>query len=69
MNGTTARERVYNLLRSRRWTAGYDITSPQVGGSEGLRRLRELRSQGWEIKSRRMEHGNSHEYRLVGKAA
>lgn len=68
MNGTTARERVYNILKARRWTPGYELTTPEVGGSEGLRRMRELRSQGWEIQSRRMEDSNAYEYRLVGRA-
>lgn len=66
MNGSTARERVYNALRSRRWTPGFALTTPEVGGSEGLRRLRELRAEGFEIKSRRMNDSNAFEYRLIG---
>lgn len=69
MKGATARERVYNVLRSRRWTPGFDITSPDVGGSEGLRRLRELRAQGYDIKTRKIEGSNAFEYRLVGRSA
>lgn len=69
MKGTTARERVYNALRSRRWTPGFDLTSPEVGGSEGLRRVRELRAQGFEIKTRRIEGSNAFEYRLAGRSA
>lgn len=69
MKGTTARQRVYNALKSRRWTPGYELTTPEVGGSEGLRRLRELRAEGFEIKTRRMENSNAFEYRLVGRSA
>lgn len=35
------------------WVDGSTITSPTVGGSEGLRRLRELReADGWPIERR-----------------
>lgn len=69
MKSTTARERVYDVLRSRRWTPGFALTEPEVGGSEGLRRLRELRAQGFEIKRRKIEGSNAFEYRLVGRSA
>lgn len=61
----TRKEAVFNMLRSRRWTPGYELTQPNVGGTEGLRRLRELRSEGFEIKSRPMVGSNAYEYRLV----
>lgn len=69
MISSTARERVYNILKSRRWTPGYELTAPGVGGSEGLRRLRELRADGFEIKSRKIENSNAFEYRLIGNVA
>lgn len=67
MTHSTTRERVYNILKTRRWTPGYELTKPGTGGSEGLRRLRELRAQGYDIKSRRIEGSNAFEYRLVGR--
>lgn len=68
-NGTTARERVYNALKSRHWTPGFELTKPEVGGSEGLRRLRELRAQGFDIKRRKITGSNAFEYRLAGRTA
>jgi hypothetical protein len=58
---TTSQERVRLLLESARddtkrypdgWVDGPSITTPAVGGSEGLRRLRELREDGVEIEVR-----------------
>lgn len=63
---TTARERVLAILKSRRWTPGFTLTTPAAGGSEGLRRLRELRAQGYDIKRRKIEGSTAYEYRLVG---
>lgn len=34
------------------WVDGHVLCRPQVGGSEGLRRLRELRADGIEIEQR-----------------
>lgn len=61
----TRKERVFSLMRSLRWTPGYRITDPDVGGSEGLRRLRELRDEGYEFKMRKMTNSDAYEYRLV----
>lgn len=55
----TAKQATYEALKSRRWTPGNDIEA--FGGD--LRRLRELRAEGMEIKTRRTEDG--YEYRLV----
>jgi hypothetical protein len=63
----TKKQAVYNVLKSRRWTPGWELTAPDVGGSEGLRRLRELRADGFEIRSRRIEGSTAFEYRLVGR--
>lgn len=63
----TRKQRVYAALKSRRWTPGFELTTPEVGGSEGLRRLRELRADGYDIKVRRSTDGDYFEYRLVGK--
>lgn len=55
----TNKESVFQLLRPRHWISGADIEA-----AGGLRRLRELRAEGYEIKSRRTASG-PHEYRLV----
>lgn len=34
------------------WVNGNDLIVPEVGGTEGLRRLRELVKDGWAIKKR-----------------
>ena len=47
------------------WTAGHVLCSPNVGGSEGLRRLRELRDDGWEIEMRKVPKLQTRDYRLV----
>jgi hypothetical protein len=41
------KERVYDVLKSRKWTPGYELIGPKTGGSDGLRRLRELRAEGY----------------------
>lgn len=58
----TFKEAVHAILRSRRWTPATDIQA--VGGADGLRRLRELRADGYGIKSRTATQGGF-EYRLV----
>lgn len=45
------------------WVAGPTLCSAQVGGMEGLRRLRELRDEGWPIEARVTDTGSV--YRLV----
>jgi len=48
----TARARVLAALVTRlgKWVPAADLTHPDVGGSEGLRRLRELRAAGCQIE-------------------
>lgn len=50
----TRRELVHRLLKSRagEWINAPEIASPEVGGSEGLRRLRELRADGIPVEMR-----------------
>lgn len=52
------------------WVDGYAIASPDVGGSEGLRRLRELRrDDGWPIEERpHPTSATSWQYRLLVEA-
>lgn len=62
----TQKESVYNILKSRRWIPAGDINN--VAGSEsGVRRARELRQDGYEIKTRRSD--GETEYRLVGRTS
>ena len=59
---------VLSVLRQARggWVPGHVLCTPEVGGSEGLRRLRELRDQGWPIDSREPPSGEgTDEYRLI----
>ncbi len=66
----TRKAKVLALLRAANgdWVDGHDIASPGVGGSEGLRRLRELRADnGWPIERRpHPQHDTSWQYRLTG---
>lgn len=60
----TTKESVEKLLRPRRWVSTYEVEA--LGGQSALRRLRELRQQGFEIKKRKGD-GNQYEYRLVAR--
>jgi hypothetical protein len=61
---TTYKQRVLALLKPRRWTSSFDIQG--VGGLDGLRRVRELRADGYEIKRRPdATDPGQYEYRLV----
>jgi hypothetical protein len=60
----TSKEITYKALKPRKWIAGYDLEAQ--GGS--LRRLRELREDGYEIKSRRIPGEQAFEYRMVGRS-
>lgn len=59
----TRKELVLKLLQSREWTSTMEIN--EVGGSEGTKRVRELRAQGYPILTRPREKGSQWEYRLV----
>jgi hypothetical protein len=48
------------------WVPGHYLTSPAIGGSEGLRRLRELRADGYNVQGpRRFTKGATRYYRIV----
>ena len=50
----TKRERaVFNILLDGQWHPGHELTQPHTGGSEGLRRLRELRAKGHTIEMKK----------------
>lgn len=57
----------YLVDRMFEWVPGYELTAPEVGGSEGLKRMRYLRkTQGFDIEGRKMKDSTAWEYRLVG---
>jgi hypothetical protein len=65
----TQKEKAYNLLKSRKWTPMTKVIEV-TGSLHGDRRVRELRADGYEIKTRKGNAANraDTEYRLVGKA-
>jgi hypothetical protein len=48
------------------WVGGPSLCNQAVGGSEGLRRLRELRALGYAIDKKKLPKQNYYSYRLVG---
>ena len=64
------REQVLKALQDANgaWVDGPDLANAEVGGSEGLKRLRELREQdGWDIRKRKHPDPNRdiYQYRLA----
>jgi hypothetical protein len=55
---------VLRVLLDGQWHATTELLGPKVGGSEGMRRLRELRERGWAIQKRRREGSAQWEYRI-----
>lgn len=62
----TRRERVLAVLTAAGggWVTGAALCAPDVGGSEGLRRVRELRSAGVNVETRPARSGTGWDYRL-----
>lgn len=58
------RTRVFTLLADGLWHSTSTIESPDTGGSQGTRRLRELRAQGIVIEKRKKVGSDEYEYRL-----
>ena len=61
----TNRERVTALMGDGHWHSSNEICQPDIGGREGLRRLRELRKQGYTVEKRRVKDGGTFEYRTT----
>jgi hypothetical protein len=78
----TRRELVHNALKAARrgkltingeavktpagWVPGYLLTHPAIGGTEGLRRLRELRKDGLNVEMKAIGDGSSaYQYRVA----
>ena len=60
----TNREKVFGLMSDGQWHTSIEIC--KVGGSQGLRRLRELRAEGRVISKRRVRSGSGlFEYRIT----
>ena len=63
------RLRVYVLLQDGLWHKTAEINSAECGGTEGTRRLRELRAKaaqmGGRIEKRKAAQGTQFEYRWV----
>lgn len=55
---------VYAILRDGLWHATSEFLGPKVGGSEGMRRLRELKMKGFRIERRKIKGSSQWEYRL-----
>lgn len=60
----TKKEQVLQLLKSQEWSTTMEINA--VGGSEGTRRLREIR-QIFPCEKRKAAIGTQYEYRLLTK--
>jgi len=60
----TRRWQVLVYLRARlgSWVPSHEMCTAEIGGSEGLRRLRELRTAGWPIETKVLDGGPA--YRL-----
>lgn len=64
----TARQRaVMKVLWDLEWHEGHELTAPSVGGSEGLRRLREVRAMGAPIEMRTVKGLTTRQYRLTSR--
>lgn len=66
------KEQILNLLKSQKgeWVDGTLLATEEVGGSEGLRRLRELRADGFIIQQRKHPDPdrNIWQYRLADQS-
>lgn len=63
----TRKEKVLKVLEanSGTWIDGHVLCHPEIGGSEGLRRLRELRADGHIIEMRKKPGAATRQYRIV----
>jgi hypothetical protein len=62
----TQRADVYRLMKDGRWHSAMEILNA-ARGTEGLRRLRELRKYGAEIQKVRVPNQRTWQYRMVSK--
>jgi hypothetical protein len=59
------RGRVLTLMNDINWHSTAEISSTAVGGTEGTRRLRELRALGYTVEKRKVAGSTQYEYRFV----
>lgn len=66
-NRSTRKDRVLKTLEdaSPEWVDGHVLCHPKIGGSEGLRRVRELRAAGHNIEMRTLADRTTRQYRIV----
>jgi len=73
LSDLTRKEQVLERLRAAHggWVDGTELATAAVGGSEGLKRLRELRAEGHDIRKRAHPSGGKdiYQYRLVPQQA
>lgn len=71
MSPLTRKDQILRYLteNSDEWVDGTELSNEKVGGSEGLRRLRDLRSEGHIIQQRKHPNPDRDvwQYRLVTK--
>ena len=67
LRGETRGEAVWRILSDGGWHKTTEFLGWQTGGSEGTRRLRELRKLGYRIEKRRIKGSAQWLYRLTGK--
>ncbi len=61
---TLIRVAEYLLDRKGKWVPGYELVTPEVGGTDGLRRKRQLCAMGFPIEKRKMQNSRAYEYRI-----
>ena len=68
MKVTGRKAEVLRALQEARgwWVPGFELATAHCGGSEGLRRLRELRQMGYDIEKKKVHPTHKYySYRLV----
>ena len=67
LSDLSRRDQVLTYLKQNlgQWVDGVEMSNERVGGSEGLKRLRELREAGYLIQKRQKPGADQYQYRLV----
>ena len=61
-------DKVLAALRNSEWVSTAELENAEVGGTQGTRRLRELRANGYRIIQRRKQNSTQFEYHLLTDA-
>lgn len=75
MRDKPKKQMVLDILLDRRrvegkdggWVDGHVLCEPWTGGTSGLRRVRELRTDGWVVEKRRKPGSDEFQYRVNGR--